>query len=37
MIIEMTEEFYKYNSDDYLWNEPEEFYNGNKDFTTLIA
>ncbi|MEP0861653.1 MAG: four helix bundle protein [Ignavibacterium sp.] len=33
----MTEEFYKYNSDDDLWNEPEEFYNGNKDFTTLIA
>lgn len=37
MIVEMTEEFYKYNSDDDLWNEPEEFYNGNKDFTTLIA
>lgn len=33
----MTEKIYNYNQDDDYWNDPEEFYDVRRDFTTLIA
>jgi len=33
----MSEYFYKSSDDEELWNESQEFYSGNKDFTSLIA